>query len=701
LRTANSWQLRENAPGVAELSVYLTDVRDLPEGDLVIDPSMYWSMQANTDTMLQYNSSNLHGSDSYVSMSDDDHLLLGFWLYGLAETSTILSASVQLSIRENSLAQPAQAIIYPVTHWWAEQGANWYNYTTNQAWGSNGGDFNYQKYYSRSFTIPTSSYQKVECDVTQPFKKQFIDDPDYVQDRGFLLKMKNQVSGTVQFYMLDDATVSNRPLLAVRYGFAQFGADAGNIAAGYGTRMDNMSTDNLKIIRFFDDRIYDPYGSEFQNFATAASNRGMNVIYVIVAKDYYYNGSDYDMSRKADYADKLDTVFSRAGVQALINNGTIIGVELGNEEAVSTWDNFQTGYWFGTYTGGQRYAEFYLEAYNQLKNDTLSDALFRKLDILASASNPESHGIAFNSSAGYGSSGEFFEGFIDKVITLGGRDKLPNVVAVHQYTKDDYTYSPEFREYRVEYGDKRTEWFDRIEQIFGICDAEGFIPNFAQTEYGYSPTSGFDHAPGNTSAEAQAVYYLRHALTTSTCKIPDGSSWLRGIGWKYDFYFHHPKDYWAQGSQDYGFFDNSDNSRPIRNIAREIHNLSGDLKLGAAGSTIWVPAQREKPTPETNYEGRVWCGWKTESGLRWGAIWRYQHSSTYFTAPSPSSRNFIAEEDLEGFTVVVYKFVFNGSTATLTYQTTFTVPQDAYVNGKTTISIPNVTENPLIFKIYN
>ncbi len=186
------------------------------------------------------------------------------------------------------------------------------------------------------------------------------------------------------------------------------------------------------------------------------------MIYVIVAKDYYYNGSDYDMSRKADYADKLDTVFSRAGVQSLINNGTIIGVELGNEEAVSTWDNFQTGYWFGTNTGGQRYAEFYLEAYNQLKNDTLSDALFRKLDILASASNPESHGIAYddldtNPRTGFGSSGEFFAGFIDKVITLGGRDKLPDIAAVHQYTLDSGTYSPEFREYNLGEFDQRTD----------------------------------------------------------------------------------------------------------------------------------------------------------------------------------------------------------------------------------------------------
>ncbi len=250
-RTANTWQLRQNAPGLAELSVYLADLQELPDGDLVIDPSMYWSTTTNNDTMLEHNSSNLHGSDTSVEMHDDDHLLLGFWLSGLTENSIILSASVQLTIGDNSLNNEADAIFYPVTQWWAEQGANWYNYTTGQAWSSSGGDYNNQGYFSRSFQIPTSSNTKIDIDISQPFKKHYIDDPDYMYERGFLLKMEEVVTGTVEFFMLDDTTVSNRPLLAVCYAFTQFGADAGNIGAGYGTRMDNMNTDNLKIIRFF------------------------------------------------------------------------------------------------------------------------------------------------------------------------------------------------------------------------------------------------------------------------------------------------------------------------------------------------------------------------------------------------------------------------------------------------------------------
>ncbi len=66
-RTANTWQLRQDGPGVAELSVYLADVADAPEGDLVIDPSMLYPSQNFVDALLDYNSYTDYSSDGSVT----------------------------------------------------------------------------------------------------------------------------------------------------------------------------------------------------------------------------------------------------------------------------------------------------------------------------------------------------------------------------------------------------------------------------------------------------------------------------------------------------------------------------------------------------------------------------------------------------------------------------------------------------------
>jgi hypothetical protein len=279
-----------------------------------------------------------------------------------------------------------------------------------------------------------------------------------------------------------------------------------------------------------------------------------------------------------------------------------------------------------------------------------------------------------------GSSYEFARGFIDGVLNSagGGYSKLPDVMQVHNYAEEP----PEFREENIGTSNQMTEWFDRLGQMGNLCYSKGFVPAFAQTEYGYSPrppesgTSYAFHQSNLTTLDegetAQAVYYLRGRLITGTQLIHPM------VGWKYDLYFHHPNDWNQTDKWDVGFRVETrgvspsygNDRRKVSEAAYLLHHPSttNPIKLGATDTKIWLPVDRVKST--TSIPGRVWCGWQTGTGQKWGAIWRYKWNNSViddYYRQSEVQDDFVIPGDVKSQfqRVEVYKMNFSNSPVTL------------------------------------
>ena len=272
------------------------------------------------------------------------------------------------------------------------------------------------------------------------------------------------------------------------------------------------------------------------------------------------------------------------------------------------------------------------------------------------------------------------EAMIEAIDDGKGRyDYLPDTIALHGYMGN---WSPEDEVTRVNHPQWGTyhEWKYRLAFLIESCTARGYFPNFAVTEYGYSPTEDNVWAPIDSASEtSQAVYYLRTCLLNSTMRVP-------GTNWKYSLYFHHPRS-----SADLGFHDTDSypgSSRAIRYIAREISCSTGSSPGLCPDATIWIPLQTKS---EGNSVYTAWCAWKQGDSDLWGAIWQYKHDYNYYQA-TPTSRSFVIEGDFDQYYANRYRFSISDGSAT--FQSVGTPISGTYSNGKTTWSIPDVDENP-------
>ena len=525
--------------------------------------------------------------------------------------------------------------------------------------------------------------------------------------------------------------------LTVRGDMPQFGADAGNVwnNGSNGTvsqRLDNMKEDNLNLIRLFFsyEEVTGPDNLVY-NFCDDASDKGMKVLLVFPAKLY-----ENEENITTNYVDFVTTTLDE--LQEFIDDGTVFGVELCNEEETGVWfvadyplytPQTLPSYWVGAKGGGKRYAKYYLAAYDAIK----SNNSWSELEIIG--------GGAINSSftliwiypvlwQNFGSSGEFLRGFIEEVMNQsnGTLDKLPDTISIHKYTKDEGgVFPPEFRNIKFlnvfdepDENTERTEWFNRLEELSSICNefvdavsGEPYTPYYAETEYAYSPNDeeGIELDPIGTSEKAHALYYLRASLMAATMRVKDGDEWLPDVRWKYFFYYHHSEDYNPNIGEDYGFFANGPGvgySRAIREVARTLHDSGTEpyegLRLGREESSVWVPIQRYPPSHDPSDEqGYAWCGWKVgDQPVWWGAIWQYYDDGTFWiaTPPEVGTRNFIAKGDFSsGYNFSLFKFNFNAGVGWEDVTTTL-YPSYEAATDTTTITIPNVDENPTFIFIY-
>ncbi|HQL61836.1 MAG TPA: hypothetical protein PLQ35_06030 [bacterium] len=139
LRTAQRWQLERNAPGIAEMSVILADLANLPDGDLCIDPtSTFGGTAQDQDTLLVYNSSSNYGSTGLVYWEDNDHLVFGFDVDAdsMEANKGIISATLEVYAEYSTMEAGIEARARLVETNWSESTAHWTN-----PWTAPGGDY--------------------------------------------------------------------------------------------------------------------------------------------------------------------------------------------------------------------------------------------------------------------------------------------------------------------------------------------------------------------------------------------------------------------------------------------------------------------------------------------------------------------------------------------------------------------------------
>jgi hypothetical protein len=754
IRSAQSWQLRRNEEGIAEMSTNLGDLLDAPDGDLIIDPIMDLTLaNGNTiqDTYLDYWNGNGYGSSSmlYVDrggQSDGDHTLIGFGFtstdLGLLKGANVTSVKLKLYCSHTDFSYgPGPIRPYRVTQEWNEFSASWTARTSGSNWNQGGGDFSDPDFQGKPLTITTDDRDSwVEFDVTYAFKKHIIEDPDYVEVMGFLLKYVENNYVCVGFNSRDHA--NNRPELEIEYSFTQFGADAGygndNIPNwSIDNRQDAMNDDNLNIIRYFmhcasgDDS--DPYGDKFLDFVEAANLNEMEVIPVFGTKEF---NSDPD-NGPDNYANRVRSMINKVSNYV---GTTIKSVELGNEEDAES--EFYPAGLVGvvtpeySYPAGEKFAGYYLNAYYALKEKETKTAWnndgypnYTSLNLISGGSIVESKHFSTVDYAGYPGIGvhgkAFVCGFIDQVTSTSISRK-----------SDRYYYIPDTFAFHTYSGNFNPESFlaqDNCENslitIINVFDDRGFIPNISSTENGFSavphnsPTLNSTLAPENRGDNyTQAVYYLRSQLLMKTMKIINGTDYVGGIGWQHHFYFHHPRDAASYVLNqityvvDTGFhsYDNyPGSSRAIRDVAETLFDTTNELGFQSTNYKLWLPLKSSEESDDQNARF-AWCGWKLSDSSYWLAVWRYKINDNFYEVTSNFSLTVDGDFEtnctysLKQFSITqteisptipidgFYQIMHTGSAALGSIQNSYNLD---CVSGETDISINSVGANPVFLHI--
>lgn len=508
----------------------------------------------------------------------------------------------------------------------------------------------------------------------------------------------------------DEGNVSYRPKLVVNYAFTKFGVDAGGVIQNVTAAYD----DKIQINRCFAHGS-DPWPfAEFIMNLKHINNQGQNAKTILVypcnagSSFYWANydtgyGQDYSTALPEDYKDfimfrlnyieshlknsQITTPYGATGNASYNLEDVVIGIEIGNEES-SQWQQYSNGS-----TKGANFANYYSAVANEIRST------YPNVKIFSGGSPADGWDLSYSNNVHR----NFIQGFIDQVKSNGGNtlDQLPDIVTIHGY---DGTGAPEFDNVG-----NHTTWLKKLKELFDICDDKGYIPNFAQTEYGYCPkpsTSNYSSpwAPrSGASEEAQSIYYLRKTMINALTRP------YNGIGWQYDIYYHYPRE--GKDSvvvdgvlYDFGFFNpgNYPNflgfvDRPIRDISSKIYNSSDNLQIGTETTEIWAPLQFDEDTTDNDYF--AWGSWETSNGQKWGVLWRYVYGEEYYE-PSGDTRPFTVPGDFSNYKARSYQFTFSGSDASFTDLSTEVYGSYDLSSNTTTWQISNVTENPMFLKIY-
>lgn len=666
IRTAQLWQLFENAPGVAEISAHLGDLASAPEGDVAIDPTTTFTWAAK-DTVLVHDSPDYSaGPNPTLQWTPEDHALVSWWLTEniMPRGVSIIQATQELYLHGISGGFENTLIGHQITQDW-EETATWNNRFLSPLtpWSPAGG-------YDPDDPAPSGATTEVSTDedhwrgmdVTVPARNYFNYDPDDLRHKGFLFRMiDTEAGGHVWFFSKESDGgwwgTDYWPRLTVTYAPATFGSDAGNAEdPGIDSRQDNMRTDNLEVIRFF---AHNSTLSELEDFVeTAYNNEGMKVVMVFACGAVRSEGSNL-----AEWFDDDGGPYSRtpSGYAEWVNDrlvqvsdyidgtisDTVIAAELGNEEdgtfgspPISKWprtaDQDYRQNSTQMYNGGDDFAEFYIAAHDEIKKN------WHDLEIISGGSISDSKTLSHRSDEGeWVADGKyaaaFISGFIDGVTgeSDGSLSKLPDTIAIHGYPLE---FPPEDKHEDPATLGRKT-WLWRMEELQRRCNRGGYHPNLAVTEYGVIKGATL----GVTFSErAQAIHYMRRCLMDAT--IPNATG---GNCWRFTLHYQHPS-----GHPLYGMFNDTSPfaCRSIRKVARNLLSGSSDRPgLGTSGSKAWIRAATDGDY--SNYESgeeTLRCGWVKSGGEKWGAVWVFDKNTKGFSEYTGETRYFevpISEAD--------------------------------------------------------
>ncbi|MBI1390749.1 MAG: DNRLRE domain-containing protein, partial [bacterium] len=708
IQSYQKWILEEDGKGNAEISISLDGIKETNGEAFVIDPPMTFDSGGYMqDTLIDYeNQYTTYYNNSVVSLSREDRFLVKFDVGDALAGLNILGATLSLNTRYIDLQGNTYNIrAYKVTNSWSDYYTNWFYRSYGPTWGTPGGDFEASKYVSRPKAIDESmENQEVVIDVSQIFKSHYSSDIYSVGTNGFLVKRENSdglVSRYIEFKTSEYTTTNERPVLTVEYEATQFGADNGN---GYdvGTtftvnqRMSNQTTDKLFVSRYFAG--VEDQGYPFFHYLWYAESNGIKVVPVFPIKNIHSASTaaqftDYVMG-VLNYHNPNDPNY--ASVRKYMNNGTIIGVEIGNEEEGDWWNGTgdltgstgsRPGDWFGDMDDGADFAEYYIAVRNAIK------AQWPNMVIYSGGSVENHSSLDANPNNGHGTVTEFMKGFVSKIRTDHDVSMLPETLSIHLYTGH---WNPEYRD-----GTGVSEMKNRLSQLHAICNQYGYFPNFACTEYGFSPEANYVYGPLTNqlsdeiapSEYTQAVYYLRSTLIFSTMQ------YLNGIGWEKNYYFQHAWNEHQTGfhGQPSGGIIDCGPDRDVRYLSRKLYG-DNEINIDADDNKIWIPFTTIPPTGPGDY--LAYCGWSNAAETTyWLAIWRYNQRERYYRPISGSQRSVaVTDNFVDGFTRSVHQFDFSQQPNDVFATLGSGLMSASWNSPLTQITVSGVTENPTFVK---
>lgn len=206
MRTNQVWQLQRDNPGIAELSVLVDDIINLPDGDVVIDPSMtlYSKTEFSRDARLEYNTTTNYGAANSILLeglgSDIDRFVFAIDIRDIGSKASVTDAKLNIKIKTNSLINNKYMQIYKLNQNWDPQEhlVHWsFPWTTKP-----GGDFSTFHPGTQKLIGSTNSGWQ-EFDITEPVKTHYNNgtDTDSIH-LGYLFKSNtNFFSGeSIEFY---------------------------------------------------------------------------------------------------------------------------------------------------------------------------------------------------------------------------------------------------------------------------------------------------------------------------------------------------------------------------------------------------------------------------------------------------------------------------------------------------------------------
>lgn len=207
----------------------LEDLRKLPSGDLIFDPTITVSSATGTGQTSWHEwgrpnqvfglGDGMHVNDAPLSGTyGRRNAFLQFDLSSIPTGSVVSGAQLTLTNYYNG-AGKAQTKIYPMLFAWDAAYLNWYKYDDGQTWPGSPGALTAGEDFDNtttvaSFTGPSSAYQKVTVNLDSAYIQKIIGSSPEHHNHGWTLRASD---GYNNYYGRNASVADRRPVLTITY----------------------------------------------------------------------------------------------------------------------------------------------------------------------------------------------------------------------------------------------------------------------------------------------------------------------------------------------------------------------------------------------------------------------------------------------------------------------------------------------------